>query len=364
MVLVFTLAISGSVAVTSSETDADSIDYVYEINNIEFNGILYGEEHPTGVPGSIDLTDLEKYFTVKVSRTPVNSDGTLGVKEADVTLTADGFYLSVGGGVVDSDTKSITVNVPTRGGDLYQDVETVSRAVEVKLGSVSDVTVDYISVSTDDATIYDSTTEEEIKSHLTVTAYYSDDISHTVSDYDVYVTRSDGNATILIQYGETDNPNNQQTVSLKLGSNNISKVERIVLDNGYVESYYDENDLKHAMDVIVSRTDNKLHYLEDYNVTAEVPCHVGSDIPVVPYYRPGSKELAEGVISALKDHNSVLLKKHGQVVCGKDFDEAFERAMFFEMACRIIILTGGKYETLTNAEIDDLETYVLGKKTK
>lgn len=103
---------------------------------------------------------------------------------------------------------------------------------------------------------------------------------------------------------------------------------------------------------------------EDYNVTAEVPCHVGSEIPVVPYYRPGSKELAEGVISALKDHNSVLLKKHGQVVCGKDFDEAFERAMFFEMACRIIILTGGKYETLTNAEIDDLETYVLGKKTK
>ena len=103
---------------------------------------------------------------------------------------------------------------------------------------------------------------------------------------------------------------------------------------------------------------------KDYNVTAEVPCHVGSEIPVVPYYRPGSKELAEGVISALKDHNSVLLKKHGQVVCGKDFDEAFERAMFFEMACRIIILTGGKYETLTNAEIDDLETYVLGKKTK
>lgn len=102
----------------------------------------------------------------------------------------------------------------------------------------------------------------------------------------------------------------------------------------------------------------------DYNVTAEVPCHVGSSIPVVPYYRPGSKELADAVIAAMKEHNSVLLRKHGQVVCGKDFDQAFERAMFFEMACRIILLTGGKYETLTNAEIDDLETYVLGKKTK
>ncbi|MDE5711446.1 MAG: class II aldolase/adducin family protein [Bacteroides sp.] len=102
----------------------------------------------------------------------------------------------------------------------------------------------------------------------------------------------------------------------------------------------------------------------DYNVTAEVPCHVGSSIPVVPYYRPGSKELADAVIAAMKEHNSVLLRKHGQVVCGKNFDEAFERAMFFEMACRIILLTGGKYETLTNAEIDDLETSVLGKKTK
>ena len=74
----------------------------------------------------------------------------------------------------------------------------------------------------------------------------------------------------------------------------------------------------------------------DYNVTAEVPCHVGSSIPVVPYYRPGSKELADAVIAAMKEHNSVLLRKHGQVVCGKNFDEAFERAMFFEMACRII----------------------------
>ena len=96
---------------------------------------------------------------------------------------------------------------------------------------------------------------------------------------------------------------------------------------------------------------------KDFNVTAEVPCHVGAEIPAIPYYRPGSKELAEAVIA-------VLLRKHGQVVCGKDFDQAFERAMFFEMACRIIILSGGKYDTLTPAEIDDLETYVLGKKTK
>ena len=67
---------------------------------------------------------------------------------------------------------------------------------------------------------------------------------------------------------------------------------------------------------------------KDFNVTAEVPCHVGKEIPVIPYYRPGSPELAAAVIAALKDH----------------------------------VQSGGKYTTLTPEEIDDLEVYVLGKK--
>ena len=101
----------------------------------------------------------------------------------------------------------------------------------------------------------------------------------------------------------------------------------------------------------------------NFNVTAEIPCHVGSEIPVIPYFRPGSPELAEHVKEALRTHNSCLLRKHGQVVCGKDFDEVFERAMFFEMACRIIVQSGGRYAVLTPAEIEDLETYILGKKS-
>lgn len=102
----------------------------------------------------------------------------------------------------------------------------------------------------------------------------------------------------------------------------------------------------------------------DFNVTAEIPCHVGSEIPVIPYFRPGSPELASHVIQAMKNHNSALLQKHGQVVCGKNFDEVFERATFFEMACRIIVLSGGEYQTLSKAEIEDLETYIIGKKAK
>ena len=100
----------------------------------------------------------------------------------------------------------------------------------------------------------------------------------------------------------------------------------------------------------------------NFNVTAEIPCHVGSEIPVIPYFRPGSQELAEAVIAAFENHNSALLLKHGQVVCGKDFDQAFERATFFEMACRIIIQSGGDCTVLTPEEIADLEHYILGKK--
>lgn len=101
----------------------------------------------------------------------------------------------------------------------------------------------------------------------------------------------------------------------------------------------------------------------NFNVTAEVPCHVGKEIPVIPYYRPGSPELAHHVVEAMAKHNSVLLTNHGQVVCGRNFDQVYERAMFFEMACRIIVQSGGDYTVLTPAEIEDLEVYVLGKKT-
>ena len=94
---------------------------------------------------------------------------------------------------------------------------------------------------------------------------------------------------------------------------------------------------------------------DNFNVTLEVPYHVGDEIPVIPYYCPGSEALASHVIAAMKDHDTILLRKHGQVVCGKSFDEVFERATFFEMACKIMILTNGAYDPLTTDEINELK---------
>lgn len=103
---------------------------------------------------------------------------------------------------------------------------------------------------------------------------------------------------------------------------------------------------------------------ENFNFTAECPIHVGEVIPMVPYSRPGSPELAHNVVEAMREHNSIMLLKHGQVVCGADFKQALERAMFFEMACRIAVINGKNVDPLTNAEIADLESYFLGKIAK
>ena len=103
---------------------------------------------------------------------------------------------------------------------------------------------------------------------------------------------------------------------------------------------------------------------KSYNVTAEVPLHVGRVIPEIPFYRPGSPELAEAVVNALRDRNSALMLKHGQVVCGKDFDGVIQRAMFFEMACRICVLADMHPAVLTEEEVDALEIHFLGMLTR
>lgn len=85
---------------------------------------------------------------------------------------------------------------------------------------------------------------------------------------------------------------------------------------------------------------------KDFNVTLEGPLYVGREIPVVPFLPPGSDELAAAVVEALADHDIVLMSNHGQAACGKDFRDTLRRAVFFEMACRIIVLSRGNYTTI------------------
>jgi len=74
----------------------------------------------------------------------------------------------------------------------------------------------------------------------------------------------------------------------------------------------------------------------NFNVIPELPIYVG-EVAVVGYSPPGTKELAEDTIAAIKKHDLAILQNHGQVVVGKDFDDTIQKAGFFELACEILL---------------------------
>ena len=79
----------------------------------------------------------------------------------------------------------------------------------------------------------------------------------------------------------------------------------------------------------------------DFNVILEVPFYIGP-VAVVPYLPPGSPEIAEAVVAAMKDHKMAILRNHGQVTLGTDPDDAIQRAAFFELACDILLRLGDR----------------------
>ena len=71
----------------------------------------------------------------------------------------------------------------------------------------------------------------------------------------------------------------------------------------------------------------------------EIPYHIGP-VGIVPYLRPGSPEFAHAVISVMVDHNLAILRNHGLVTVGGSFKKAIERAVFYELACKVSAIAG------------------------
>ncbi len=76
----------------------------------------------------------------------------------------------------------------------------------------------------------------------------------------------------------------------------------------------------------------------DYNLTIEGPVYIGTPA-VVPYLPPGSPQLAQAVIEVFKDAQThlAILKNHGLVTIAKNINDAIQQAVFFEMACQILL---------------------------
>ena len=74
----------------------------------------------------------------------------------------------------------------------------------------------------------------------------------------------------------------------------------------------------------------------DFFVIIEVPYYIGRPA-AVEYLPAGSPELAAAIVEAARNHDMILLKNHGQVVVGTNFDDAIQKAVLFELACHVIV---------------------------
>ena len=92
----------------------------------------------------------------------------------------------------------------------------------------------------------------------------------------------------------------------------------------------------------------------DFNMTIEVPVYIGRP-KAVPYSPPGSKKLAQAAIEVFKDKQThlAILNNHGLVTVGKDINDAIQKAVFFEMTCRIL-LTNPDTKPLALEEVERL----------
>ena len=77
-------------------------------------------------------------------------------------------------------------------------------------------------------------------------------------------------------------------------------------------------------------------------------------LPILPYNTPGSEALAADVERVLSGRNSVLLKNHGLVTCGKTFEEAFDIMEEVEKNAQLYYLLGGKGEALNEQQENEL----------
>ncbi len=93
----------------------------------------------------------------------------------------------------------------------------------------------------------------------------------------------------------------------------------------------------------------------DFFVIPEIPYYIG-EVAIVDALVPGSKELAQATINAMRNANLAILKNHGLVTVAKTYEEAIQQAGFFELACQII-LTNPDAKTLPPEIIASMQAY-------
>lgn len=89
----------------------------------------------------------------------------------------------------------------------------------------------------------------------------------------------------------------------------------------------------------------------------------GGEVPVAPYFLPGSKDLGINTALTLKDKNAILLANHGLVTCGRTIEEALKIAEVIERNSKTILLSYiiGNPINLDKKDIEIMRDFYLNK---
>ena len=103
----------------------------------------------------------------------------------------------------------------------------------------------------------------------------------------------------------------------------------------------------------------------------DVPCYtedqaqiIGGRIRVSKYAYPGTEELANNVVEALKDRFGAIMANHGAVAIGRSMKEALAAAEVLEKSCHIAWLVGKEGKELSEDDIVKLRKIYLESYSK
>jgi L-fuculose-phosphate aldolase len=83
----------------------------------------------------------------------------------------------------------------------------------------------------------------------------------------------------------------------------------------------------------------------------------GTGVPVAPYAPYGSRELADGVATALRDRTPCRLATHGAVTVGADLGTAYQLTAYLEWLCEValrVVSAGAPAALLTGAQLAEV----------
>jgi L-ribulose-5-phosphate 4-epimerase len=88
-------------------------------------------------------------------------------------------------------------------------------------------------------------------------------------------------------------------------------------------------------------------------VLNEAAMGLGGPLPVAPYARPATQELAEVTFQATGDAAGVIMAHHGLITIGKDLVQAYGATQAAEATARIIILARSMGANLVTLELQE-----------